>query len=401
MKKHGKRPAWIPALFSFLLLLGLGWVGYSIWPFIAGSGTANVSAHSSAKTATAHPSKQQQMARNEAPARKKAVGKFLTKEKAIDRILNQTGFSGTAVVVSHGQIVLDKGYGLSDLRTRKPNTVLTRYYIGSMTKAVTAAAFMQLRQHGWIDFATPVSQFYPNFPNGNRLQMIDLLDHVSGLGGDSESMQPLTRDQLVAKIARLNPKLRSKPGTVWSYQDTNYALLGAILDKICETHYHENLHAYIQQSIYSVAGMKNSGFGITGEQSANRSIPYLHHGKVNVEAYAPSFSQLLGCGDVYATSWDLYLFDHALATGHLMSSSSLHDLLKSRFHGTSYSMGWYLSRHGWGAGTNSSHGVLGGWNGSNAFSKDGQNYLILLSNIKNSHVQMAVLNRKIFAILSN
>lgn len=384
-------------LASCLCLIGIAYFGLTTWQQNNKTSVAPLSAHARSRSnGLSH-----KPAIKKIPtATKKADHAALAKRRVINQLLAHSGFTGTAVAVSNGQIVLNKSYGHSDLRTHAVNTPHTRYYIGSMTKAITAVAFLQLREKHLIDFTTPVSDFYPLFPNGRRITMIELLDHVSGLGGDRESMANLTRDQLVAKIARLNPRLHSKPGTVWSYEDTNYALLGAILDKICETHWGENLHDYCLRSLFSPSDMTQSGFGIAGEQSIDRSIPYFLSGKLIIEAYAPSFSQLLGCGDVYATAWDIYLFDHALASEQLLSAASMQELFHSRYPGSSYSMGWYLNRHGWAAKTNSSHGVLGGWNGSNAFTKDGRNYLVLLSNFNNPHSHLDVLNKKIFAILS-
>lgn len=384
-------------LISCIVLSGIVYFGILTWKQIDRSSVAPLSADAASKIKS---SLHKPAAKKIATPSKPTDRATLAKGKVINQILAQSGFTGTVVAVSNNKIVLNKSYGHSDLRTHTPNTLHTRYYIGSMTKAITAVAFLQLREQHLIDFTDHVSDFYPAFPNGRRITMIDLLDHVSGLGGDRESMTNLTRDQLVAKIAKLNPRLHSVPGTSWSYEDTNYALLGAILDKICAAHFSENLHEYCLHSIFAPADMTQSGFGIAGEQSLNRSIPYFLSGKLIIEAYAPSFSQLLGCGDVYATAWDMYLFDHALASGRLLSSESMHELFRSRYPGTSYSMGWYLSRNGWGEDTNSSHGVLGGWNGSNAFTKDGRNYLILLSNFNNPHIHYDVLNKKIFTVLS-
>lgn len=319
------------------------------------------------------------------------------KKSEIDQYLSHSGFSGTAVVVSHGYVVLNKGYGYSNLLVHRPNQPETEYYIGSITKSVTAVAFMQMKERGLISFDTPVSQFYPDFPHGRSISMLDLLCHVSGLRTAPETLKSLTRDELVQKIANYNIRLSSLPGTSWAYMDANYAMVAAILDKISQSTYGETLHQYIQQNIFDRAGLQQSGFGDSMAQSSHPSTGY---GNLNEPRMVPSFSQLLGCGDVYMSAWDLYQFDRALADGTLVSAASYNTIFTNHFGGVHYSLGWYINRGGWGKDTYSSHGVLGGWNSGNAFSMDRQNYVVLLANSSRSSGIIAPANETIFNILA-
>jgi CubicO group peptidase (beta-lactamase class C family) len=329
-----------------------------------------------------------------------AFDSFKEKHDAIDKRLKQTGFSGSALVVSHGKVILSKGYYFSNIRNRKNNSPLTAYYIGSITKSITAVAFMQLRERGFIHFNDPVSRFIPDFPNGRRITMLDLLCHVSGIGDTPETAQSMTRDELINKIALHSLRPASKPGTVWHYSDSNYALLASILDQLTQQHLHQSLHAYISQYIFQHAGMLRSGFGEQMDQAVSPSSGYIIEGASAFQERIPSFSQLLGCGDIYATVWDLYLFDHALAHDQLLSKASTQEIFSHHFPGVSYSCGWYLNRKGWGRNLYTSHGVLGGWNGSNAISANKQNYIVLLSNVKRSEVVFRKLNQSIIQTLN-
>ncbi|EST10857.1 serine hydrolase domain-containing protein [Sporolactobacillus laevolacticus] len=384
MKKKNTRFA---ILFSCLLIGGC--VAAALMTFNQNSATqAHSAAHSTGKN-TSIPPKHTRMTSFASDWRR----------TAIDRRIQQSGFSGSVLVVSHGKVVLSKGYRLSNSHNGRRNQPLTTYYVGSTTKSITAVAFMQMRERGLIHFNDPVSRFYPNFPNGNKITMLDLLCHVSGLGNVMETMQPVTRDQLVQRIALHSLRLASKPGTVWHYSDTNYALLGAILDKVSSSAFHESLHDYIRQFIFQRAGMLHSGFGDEMLHSAYRSTGYVIVDGHAFSEQIPSFSQLIGCGDIYSTSWDMYLFDHAIADSTLLSKASVHELLSRHFPGTSYSCGWYIGRKGWGNDTYSSHGVLGGWNGSNAFTQDKQSYVVLLSNVRSSEFEISTLNTMIFHTL--
>ncbi|TGA98846.1 class A beta-lactamase-related serine hydrolase [Sporolactobacillus shoreae] len=315
---------------------------------------------------------------------------------AFNLYLDDVHFSGTAVLVSHGHVVLDKGYGYRNVRLHLPNKPSTEYYIGSITKSVTAVAFMQMRQQGLISFNTHVSQFYPDFPNGRSISMLDLLCHVSGLRGIPETSQYVTRDEQVQRIADWNLRLSYRPGSRWSYQDDNYTLVASILDKVSLKAYGETLHQFIQKNIFDKAHMTHAGFKNAMLQSSYRSFPYTGI----ISKPIPSFTQLFGCGDVYMSAWDLYLFDQALADGTLLSDASYHTIFQKHFNVSDYTLGWYLNRAGWGNRTYSSHGVLGGWNGSNAFSMDRQNFVVLLSNSSRTSGIFAHANYMTFDMLS-
>ncbi|MFT8872158.1 MAG: serine hydrolase domain-containing protein [Sporolactobacillus sp.] len=408
MNKHRKQAVAFPVLLIVFLLAALLFTGLLLFQHRSALG---IRWQSSAKLSkdvhlpVHHPhAKILGTAQQAQPASHMATGTLQQEGQKIDGILNATGFSGTAVVVSNDKILLDKGYQFSDRATNEPNTPTTQYYIGSMTKALTAAAFMQLRQRGLIDFSTPVSQYYPSFPNGKAITLLTLLDHVSGLGSDHEALQNLTPDQMVAKIAALNPHLHSRPGTSWSYEDTNYALIGAILEKVCQNTYHESLHDYMRANIFEKAGMHDTDFGTVNTRHDNLSYGYARERidkPVIRQQYLPSFTQLIGCGDIYTTAWDLYLFDEALSRDKLTTDQSRNDLFTERFAGTQYMLGWYRNRGGWGADTYASHGVLSGWMGSNSFSIDRSSYVILLSNVYDKTVDIPSLNERIFAILAN
>lgn len=108
----------------------------------------------------------------------------------------------------------------------------------------------------------------------------------------------------------------------------------------------------------------------------------------------PDFSQLFGCGDIYTTAPDLYKFDHALASGKLVSQESYQQIF-TPFKAT-YGFGWYVD-----PGSVSSHGVLPGWNGLNSYGKNGKVYVVLLSNIQNNIKSFGIVNNTIYTKLAN
>lgn len=338
---------------------------------------------------------------NEQPPKTKGyIDVQSSKQQDIDRYLHSLHFSGTAAVVQNGRIVLDKGYGLSNRQTGRHNSPQTTFYIGSMTKAFTAVAFMQLEEMGKIHTTDTVAKFYPHFPHGRAITLFDLLTHTSGLRSRFEPAAPVSRKELVNQIAGISHRLESRPGTRWHYADTNYDLLGAIIEKVTEQSEHESLHAYIQKHIFAPAGMTHSGFGAAIRRTSAPSQGYLKNWNGYYVPLLPAFSQVFACGDIYATALDLYKFDHALAAGHLVSPASYARIFTP--HLAHYGFGWYINRKGWSIkpGSYSSHGVLKGWNGSNSFSADRGTYIVLLSNVGNGIGDFGPVNRAIYTRLA-
>ncbi|GIN84940.1 penicillin-binding protein [Heyndrickxia sporothermodurans] len=314
----------------------------------------------------------------------------------IDKYLKKIGFNGTAVVVKDGTILLNKGYGFSNLTKNSYNHSSTVFYIGSITKSFVSTAIMQLQEQGRLNVNNPLSMYIPFFPHAEEITLNELLTHTSGIPRREETSEKLTKQQLINKIASSAKYLTSTPGTKWGYSDSNYSILGYIVEKVSGM----PLHEYIKKNIFQVAGMKHSGFGNALLRDKNTSSGYKKVWGVYYSPGMPDFSQVFGCGDIYTTAYDLYKFDHALATGKLVTKESYKQIFTP--HQSNYGYGWYINRKGWSVkpGIYSNHGVLPGWNSVNSFSPEGKTYVILLSNIQNKIKNIGKVNKKIYMKLA-
>ena len=90
-------------------------------------------------------------------------------------------FNGAVLVASKGNILFKKGYGFSSFQYQKENTTDTKFLIGSLTKAFTGMAILQLYEMGKLDLDTPISDIFPDFPNGQAITIHHLLTHSSGI----------------------------------------------------------------------------------------------------------------------------------------------------------------------------------------------------------------------------
>ena len=115
------------------------------------------------------------------------------------------------------------------------------YRIGSITKTMTATVILQLAQEGKLVLDDPISKYRPDVPNGDNISIAQLLDMRSGLAGytenpmfqqavDDDPERIWTPDELLALAFSVPPLF--PPGTAWQYSNTNYVLLGLVMEDV-------------------------------------------------------------------------------------------------------------------------------------------------------------------------
>jgi len=92
-------------------------------------------------------------------------------------------FSGAVLVSRNGEIIFKKAYGLNNRELNNPNTIDTKFPIGSITKQFTAMLIMQMVEEGKLSLNDSVSKHIPYFPKefGDKLTIHQLLSNTSGL----------------------------------------------------------------------------------------------------------------------------------------------------------------------------------------------------------------------------
>ncbi|BBM16839.1 putative penicillin-binding protein PbpX [Enterococcus avium] len=301
------------------------------------------------------------------PEKKAAVVLPVTANQELDTYLANQHFSGTALVVRKGQVILNQSYGLADQEKQLKNTPETRYYIGSAQKAIIATAILQLEQAGKLKVEDPVTNYIKDFPNGQQITLKNLLNHTSGLTGRTEGSKEILPQQIIQEIEAAGSN--SAVGT-WHYSDSNYAVLAYIIQLVSQ----QNTEEYIQEHIFKPANMQNTNFYQNDTPTSNLAESYREKNGRLEKAQLPNLTQLFGAGDIYTTATDFYLFDQALMQGKLINDVEKSKMMTAGSSST-YGMGFYVN-----PGSYSSHGVLGGFNTINTFTHTGLTYIILLAN---------------------
>jgi CubicO group peptidase (beta-lactamase class C family) len=156
-------------------------------------------------------------------------------DDAVRLVMHTQHVAGLSLGVAHdGKTVYERGYGWSDLGTRSHASAQTIYRIGSLTKSFTAAAILDLQRQGRLSLDDPVKRFVPSLPWDGDITIDDLLAHESGIPSysDVDSLDrhgAYTPQQLIDAVS--SKPLLFEPGKSWSYSNTNYVLLGMVVER--------------------------------------------------------------------------------------------------------------------------------------------------------------------------
>lgn len=191
-----------------------------------------------------------------------------------------------AAVVRNGKVVLLKALGTADVQHSVLTTNKTVFPIYSCTKAFTGVAIMQLVEDGKVDLAAPISRYLDALPaSWQPITIRQLLTHVSGLPNILNVLDPVTyglpngatEDQLWSKL-KARP-VNSAPGERFSYNQTNYALLGKVIDKLSGKPFAQ----FLKERQFQIAGMSSTGFGDSRDLIPNLASTYRYVRNVDGE----------------------------------------------------------------------------------------------------------------------
>ncbi|MDN3024141.1 serine hydrolase domain-containing protein [Streptomyces sp. S.PB5] len=234
--------------------------------------------------------------------------------------------------------------GVADLTTKQPRGNGDRFRAGSVTKTLVATVLLQLQAEGRIDLDATVDHYLPGLVQGNghdgtRITVRQLMNHTSGIFNFTEDatfvQQVLGIDflrtryddwtpQQVIALALQNPP-QFEPGTSWKYSNTNYLLLGLIIEKLTGRPYAQE----IERRITGPLGMQATYFPGT---DPHVPAPTRHYstftedpGKIyDVTELNPSWAW--AAGEMVTNAADLNRLYAALLGGRLLRPAQLEQM---------------------------------------------------------------------------
>ena len=194
-------------------------------------------------------------------------------------------FSGVVLVAEKGVPKYYKAFGMANREENKPNTLTTKFDIGSMNKSFTKTLILQLMEEGKLKVTDKLGDYLKGFPEtpATKITILDLLKHSSGYGGywgrDFNDL-PIDQKRIPALVERIKKlPLDFEPGTETQYSNAGYVLLGAIVQEITGNTYHQE----IQERILNPLGMTET-YVVDKSEVPDRAIGYLKDMKGNLSS---------------------------------------------------------------------------------------------------------------------
>lgn len=171
---------------------------------------------------------------------------------------------GVFVAVRDGQVILSKAYGIADIERRVPVSVdSTMFFVGSVSKPVTATALMQLVEQGKLSIDAPVNTYLDAFQLDSTfaepVRVWHVLTHTAGFDIRHIGMGTTTREAIEPMgphLARRMPPRVDPPGVNYSYSNYGFGLLGHLVEEVSGMPFAD----YTQRHIFTPLGMRHTSF---------------------------------------------------------------------------------------------------------------------------------------------
>jgi D-alanyl-D-alanine carboxypeptidase len=249
---------------------------------------------------------------------------------------------GLAIGISkYGAVLYAQGYGYANLKSCSPVTAGTMFQIGSVTKQFTAAAVLQLANVGQLDLERAVGEVLPTYEFDSGITLRMLLNHTSGLDdyiGFPEAAawtKGVSSQTVLTQIAKA-PLLFS-PGAAYSYSNSNYYVLGAVIEAVTGLSYAD----YLNANVLGPAQLDETSY----LQPPSSASPYTSSWADGV-LWDASFT--FAAGALWSNVTDLALWNGALLSNRVIPaplftlSMTAPQVPVFQQAGTSqYGMGWY------------------------------------------------------------
>jgi len=253
---------------------------------------------------------------------------------------------GSLTISKNGIINYQKaiGYSLISDDKKVAADINTKYRIGSATKMFTAVMIFQLIEEGKIKLDDKLKMYFPDLPNADKITIQNMLYHRSGLHDYTHDTnfpdwmnKPKSHEELLKIIKEKGSDF--EPGTDVDYCNSNYLLLGYIIEKICNISYAEAL----KKRILFKLNLKNTYFGKPINIKNNESSSYKYADNNWNKEKETDLSIHGGAGSIVSTPTDMVNFTDALFSKKLISEPSL---AKMETIVDDYGMGMFPNKYG-------------------------------------------------------
>lgn len=276
----------------------------------------------------------------------------------VDRIFavyDQPGSPGCSLgVIRNGKFIYRKSYGEADLELGVPLSSQSVFYVGSVSKQFTAASVVLAAERGSLSLDDDVRKYIPELPDyGHSITLREMLNQTSGFRDFFDLLYLSGRDDLelrssgeILKLVEQQKGLNNLPGAEWVYSNTNYFLLGIVLQRATG----KTLAQFAEENIFRPLGMTHTRFYddssvvVPGRVAAYDAG---EKGKFQVD-WSTTYA-IVGGGGLMTTvgdllRWDGNFYSNRLGKGTLLKELETRGVLNDGKE-TSYGMGLILGNY--------------------------------------------------------
>lgn len=253
--------------------------------------------------------------------------KFAKIDSLLNYLYNNNKFMGSVAIQEKGNIVFQKAYGYAEVESKTKATPKSKYKIGSITKMFTSVIIFQLIEEKKLKLDTKLSEFYPKIKNADKITIGDMLSHKSGIynyteGPDFDSYKTKLQNRRDMLNRIESAAAAFEPGTKAEYSNSNYLLLGYIVQDITKKPYKEN----VMSRIVNKASLKETYYygKINPKKNEAYSYAFVDGKWTKTEEWNESIAGAAGA--LQSTPADLTKFAKALFDGKLIKKESLTEM---------------------------------------------------------------------------
>lgn len=253
-------------------------------------------------------------------------------------------------IVRDGRVVLAKGYGAADIEASTPANENTAFEIASVTKQFTAAGVMLLVEDGKLKLDDTLGKYVTGVPEKwSGVTIRQLLNQVSGIpnytmGGKLVHEKVYTQAEILGLVKDVPTEF--EPGTKWAYSNTNYFLLGMVIETASGKSYPD----YMSKRVFKPLGMTSTEVNTSGLKIKNAATGYDFESGKWQKAKLDDPSQPFAAGAIVSTPADMAKWAIAVSEGKLLKKTSWDEVLASGKlpdgKPTNYGFGWQIAKFG-------------------------------------------------------
>jgi D-alanyl-D-alanine carboxypeptidase len=250
-------------------------------------------------------------------------------QKVLDAAVRPDG-PGVAMLIARGDdVIFRRARGRASIELGVPLSPDHAFRIASVTKMFTAASILKLVEAGQLSLDDALSLYLPDLPAAGSVTIRQLLNHTAGISDLGKDPPPGSgrRDADSAiRVAGIGARpLTFPPGTRWSYSNSGYILLGAVIGKVTG----EAWHATLQAQFLKRLGMAQTRYGDTSMLIPGRAAGYTNDSRTREVRNADFVSANVpdSAGALVSTVDDLLRWMRALASGRAISRDSFEQMI--------------------------------------------------------------------------